>query len=172
MKLTQVLDILEYDNIKPLDDSFYNRIERLKQLEENMMKHPFEKVKEFMLAGDQDISGHDVSLSKLYAKLVKEETDEYWHGINTNDDIETLDGIADSIWVLVGYAYARGWNIVGAFDEVARSNMSKVDQGTGKLIKRDDGKVLKPATYSPPDLTPYIKKLGDQPGYENMVMGL
>ena len=58
------------------------------------------------------------------------------------------------------------------FDEVARSNMSKVDKGTGKLLKRADGKVLKPDTYSPPDLTPFVRKIGDQPKPEHIVMGL
>lgn len=134
--------------------------------------HPFEQVRKFMLAGDQDVTGDDVKQAELYANLVKEESQEFWDGIRNGDDIETLDGIADTIWVLVGYAHSRGWNIIGAFDEVARSNMSKVDKASGKLLKRADGKVLKPDTYSPPDLERFVRKIGDEPKPENIVMGL
>ena len=121
------------------------------------MTHPFEHVRRFMLAGEQDITGNDLKLSKLYERLVQEETQEFWDGIEHDDDIETLDGICDSIVVLVGYAYSKGWDIMGAFDEVVRSNASKIDKKSGKLLKREDGKILKPETYSPPNLTPFIK---------------
>ena len=135
-------------------------------------EHPFEQVRKFMLAGDQDVTGQNPKQAELYANLVEEESQEFWSGILKNDDIETLDGIADTIWVLVGYAHSRGWNIIGAFDEVARSNMSKVDKASGKLLKRADGKVLKPDTYSPPDLKPFVRRIGDEPKPENIIMGL
>ena len=134
--------------------------------------HPFEQVRKSMLAGDQDVTGQNPKQADLYADLVQEEIQEFWSGILNKDDIETLDGVADTIWVLVGYAHSRGWNIIGAFDEVARSNMSKVDKGTGKLLKRADGKVLKPDSYSEPDLTPYVRKISDPPKPEHMIMGL
>lgn len=136
------------------------------------MTHPFEEVRRFMLAGDQDVTGNDPKLAELYADLVKEEITEFWTGIENNDDIETLDGICDTIVVLVGYAYARGWNIRDAFSEVTRSNMSKVDVESGKLLKRADGKVLKPASFSPPNLAPFVRKISDAPKPENIVMGL
>ena len=125
---------------------------------ENLMsgEHPFQLVRRFMLAGDQDVQGLDPKQAELYANLVKEEIQEFWEGIENKDDVETIDGITDTIWVLVGYAHSRGWNIMGAFEEVARSNMSKVDSTSGKLLKREDGKVLKPETYSPPDLKEFI----------------
>lgn len=121
------------------------------------MTHPFEYVRRFMLAGEHSIDGSSPEQSELYANLVREEIQEFWDGIRHEDDIETLDGISDTIWVLVGYALSRGWDIKGAFEEVARSNMSKVDLKSGKLIKREDGKVLKPESYSKPDLTPFVK---------------
>jgi len=121
------------------------------------MTHPFEHVRRFMIAGEHKVDGSSEEQSLLYANLVKEEITEFWTGILNDNDIETLDGIADSIWVLVGYALSKGWDIKSAFEEVARSNMSKVDLESGKLIKREDGKVLKPETYSPPDLTPFVK---------------
>jgi predicted HAD superfamily Cof-like phosphohydrolase len=134
--------------------------------------HPFEHVRKFMLAGDQNVTGTDPKQAELYANLVKEEIQEFWSGIENNDDVEIIDGIADTIWVLAGYAHSRGWNLIGAFEEVARSNMSKVDKESGKLLKRADGKVLKPDTYSPPDLERYTRRVGDAPKPEDIVMGL
>jgi predicted HAD superfamily Cof-like phosphohydrolase len=49
-----------------------------------------------------------------------------------------------------------GADAQGAWNEVVRSNMSKIDPATGKVIKRDDGKILKPANWSPPNLTKYV----------------
>jgi predicted HAD superfamily Cof-like phosphohydrolase len=134
--------------------------------------HPFEQVRRFMLAGDQNVIGTDPKQAELYANLVKEEIAEFWKGIDDSNAVEILDGICDSIWVLVGYAHSRGWNVISAFEEVARSNMSKVDIETGKLLKREDGKVLKPESYSPPNLAPFVYKDPVMPSYENIVMGL
>lgn len=119
--------------------------------------HPFEHVRRFMLAGGHSIDNSNDKQNDLYIELIKEELQELWDGIGHNDNIETIDAICDLTWVLVGYAHSRGWDIMGAFNEVARSNMSKVDAKSGKLIKRADGKVLKPETYSPPNLTPFVK---------------
>lgn len=134
--------------------------------------HPFEQVRKFMLAGDQDVIGTDPNQAELYLDLIEEEIKEFWNAYHDNNDVEMIDGIADTIWVLVGYAHSRGWNIIGAFEEVARSNMSKVDKLSGKLLKRADGKVLKPDTYSPPDLAKFVRRPGDAPKPENIVMGL
>ena len=46
----------------------------------------------------------------------------------------------------------------GAWKEVMRSNFSKIDKETGMVRKREDGKVLKPITYSPPNLVPFVTK--------------
>jgi predicted HAD superfamily Cof-like phosphohydrolase len=51
----------------------------------------------------------------------------------------------------------KGFDVQGAWDEVARSNLSKIDPVTGKVIKRNDGKVLKPEGWTPPDLKPFVK---------------
>ena len=118
--------------------------------------HPFEHVRRFMIAGDHSVDGSSGEQADLYLNLIQEETVEFWSALEASDDIAMLDGIADSIWVMVGYALSRGWDIKGAYDEVARSNMSKVDKASGKLIKREDGKVLKPESYSPPDLSSFI----------------
>ena len=118
--------------------------------------HPFEQVRRFMIAGDHSIDRSSPEQADLYLNLIQEETVEFWNALEASDDIAMLDGICDSIWVMVGYALSRGWDIKGAYEEVARSNMSKVDKASGKLIKREDGKVLKPESYSPPDLSSFI----------------
>lgn len=60
--------------------------------------------------------------------------------------------------MVVLYALSKGYDIDGAFNEVTRSNMSKMDPTTGRAIKREDGKILKPDTFSPPNLEPFINK--------------
>lgn len=62
----------------------------------------------------------------------------------------------DFIFEIILLAKYADFDFVGAYNEVARSNMSKVDSTTGKVLKREDGKVLKPETYSPPNLSPFI----------------
>jgi len=51
----------------------------------------------------------------------------------------------------------KNFNIEGAWNEVARSNLAKIDKTTGKVIKRKDGKVMKPEGWSPPNLKPFVK---------------
>ena len=46
----------------------------------------------------------------------------------------------------------------GAWNEVMRTNFAKIDPVTGKVRKREDGKVLKPESWQPPNLTPFLKK--------------
>ena len=63
----------------------------------------------------------------------------------------------DMVWVILGFCYMKGYDVQGAWNEVARSNLSKIDPVTGKVKKREDGKVLKPEGWTPPDLTPFVK---------------
>jgi predicted HAD superfamily Cof-like phosphohydrolase len=72
-------------------------------------------------------------------------------------DKEKLDACCDMIWVIIGYCISNGWDIIGAMNEVHRSNMSKVDPVTGKCIRREsDNKIMKPESYTPPDLSKFI----------------
>ena len=52
----------------------------------------------------------------------------------------------------------KDYNVEGAWNEVARSNLSKIDPTTGKVNKRNDGKVMKPEGWTPPNLKPFVKK--------------
>jgi predicted HAD superfamily Cof-like phosphohydrolase len=89
----------------------------------------------------------------LYLKLI---TEEYTELMNSSQRTEELDACMDLIWVVLGYCYMRGYNVEGAWKEVADSNLSKIDPVTGKVKKRDDGKVLKPEGWKPPQLELFV----------------
>ena len=111
-------------------------------------------VKVFIDACEQKASENN---SQLYRKLINEEYNEFIEAYQKNDDVEQLDACMDMIWVILGYCYMKNFNVYGAWEEVARSNLSKIDKKTGKVIKREDGKVLKPEGWTPPDLKSFIK---------------
>lgn len=111
----------------------------------------------FMEAADQRTTGNPVRefdptepQTKLYIDLVQEEFDETLTAFFRGDTIEVADGIADLVWVLMGLASSLGIPFDQVWDEVKASNMSKVVDG--KLIKREDGKVMKPEGYFRPDI--------------------
>jgi hypothetical protein len=108
-------------------------------------------VKTFMLACDQlkEVEAD----APLYWNLIKEEFEEL---SDASIRIEELDACLDLIWVILGYCHAKGYDVEGAWREIVRSNMDKVDPATGKVRKREDGKVLKPADWRGPDLQPFI----------------
>jgi predicted HAD superfamily Cof-like phosphohydrolase len=112
----------------------------------------------FMEACDQTTGEFNESQYNLYYNLIKEEVQELTEAFEANDKIEVLDGLMDIIVVCSGMLHSGGFDAEGAWNEVIRSNMSKIDAETGKVLKRADGKVQKPISWSPPDLTPYIKK--------------
>jgi predicted HAD superfamily Cof-like phosphohydrolase len=93
---------------------------------------------------------------KLYSKLIEEEFQEFNVAFDQEDNVEQLDACMDMIWVILGYCYLKGYNVDGAWNEVARSNLCKIDPITLKVFKRDDGKILKPEHWTPPNLTSFI----------------
>ena len=114
-------------------------------------------VNKFMEAADQRIKlvaypEFDISdpQTELYMKLIQEEFDETLDAFSKGDTIEVADGLADMVWVIMGLASSLGIPFDKVWDEVRASNMSKVVDG--KLIKREDGKVLKPEGYFRPDI--------------------
>lgn len=114
-------------------------------------------VEQFMKAADQNIKtkpGIFDQQTMMYFDLVREEFYELSYAFKRFDIVETADACADLIWVIEGLCLSLGIPIQKVWDEVARSNMSKCVEG--KLIKREDGKVLKPDTYSPPDIQSII----------------
>lgn len=107
----------------------------------------------FQLACDQLASKEN---AELYAELIEEEFDEFKEALLDEDDVEQLDACIDMIWVILGYCHMKKFKVSQAWDEVAKSNFAKVDKETGKVIRRADGKVLKPEGWKPPDLKEYV----------------
>jgi predicted HAD superfamily Cof-like phosphohydrolase len=110
----------------------------------------YKDVVKFIEACDQEKT---VENQNLYTKLIDEEYNEW---LDANFDHEELDACMDMIWVILGYCYMNGWDVEGAWNEVARSNLSKIDPVTGKVKKREDGKVLKPEGWTPPELRKFV----------------
>lgn len=96
--------------------------------------------------------------SRLYKTLIDEEYGEFIEAWNANDEVEKIDACFDMIWVIVGYMKSRGWDCEAIWDEGAKSNLAKIDPTTGKVIRRpEDGKILKPAGWAPPDFSKFTK---------------
>jgi|ERR1700677_686931 len=87
----------------------------------------------------------------LRMKLIYEETQELFEAIVNDNIVGVADGIADLLYVVIGTAIAYGIDVEKIFDEVHRSNMSKI-WPDGTVRKNEYGKVLKPPTFSPPNL--------------------
>ena len=85
----------------------------------------------------------------LRVRLLREEFDEYIKAENEDDIVEIADALADIIYIACGTAVSYGIPLDKVFDEVHRSNMAKLVDG--KPIRREDGKVLKPEDWTPPD---------------------
>jgi predicted HAD superfamily Cof-like phosphohydrolase len=109
----------------------------------------------FIEACEQEINEKNIT---LYKNLIREEFDEFIKAYLESDNEAQLDGCMDLIWVILGYCYMKEFDVEGAWNEVARSNISKIDPETGKVKKRKDGKVLKPDGWTPPQLKEFIKK--------------
>lgn len=88
----------------------------------------------------------------LRRDLILEEVTETIEAISQRDMVETADGLADIIYVCIGAALEFGIPLNDVWLEVQRSNMAKVDPATGVVHKREDGKILKPEGWTPPDI--------------------
>jgi predicted HAD superfamily Cof-like phosphohydrolase len=120
--------------------------------------NPFKDQEHFMRACDQAVDYPDADQFNMYLKLIEEEADELNQAIIAADRVEMLDALIDIVVVTVGAIHSMGADAEGAWNEVMRTNFAKIDPVTGKVRKREDGKVLKPEGWSPPNLKPYLKK--------------
>jgi predicted HAD superfamily Cof-like phosphohydrolase len=126
-----------------------------------MSKHQ-DMVKQFMTAFGQatpDTFSPDEFPAKLRVSLIMEEALEFNDAVENEDFVEAVDAICDLLYVTYGAAIAMGINIDPFFEEVHRSNMSKLDPATGQPIYRDDGKIIKPSSYSRADIKTLMLKL-------------
>ena len=118
------------------------------------MTNPFRDQEKFMRACDQSVGTINASQFSLYLKLIEEEFEELK---NAPNQIEQLDALIDILVVTIGAIHSMGADGEGAWKEVMATNFAKIDHLTGKVRKREDGKVLKPVGWRAPDLKPYIK---------------
>jgi len=95
----------------------------------------------------------------LRYNLLKEELDEYLEACKRGDLTEIADALGDQLYILFGTILRHGLQhkIEEVFDEIHRSNMSKLD-GEGKPIFREDGKILKSDRYFRPDIKSVLEK--------------
>lgn len=93
----------------------------------------------------------------LRYRLGKEELLEYLDACNNDDLVEITDALADQLYILLGTMIAHGMQdiIEDVFNEVHRSNMSKLGED-GNPIYREDGKVLKGPNFSPPNIEQFL----------------
>jgi predicted HAD superfamily Cof-like phosphohydrolase len=96
--------------------------------------------------------------NKLRFDLMKEENEEYLEAVQNNDIIEIADALGDMLYILCGTILEHGLQhkIEAVFDEIQRSNMSKLGED-GKPIYREDGKVLKGPNYFKPNFEEILK---------------
>ena len=114
--------------------------------------------RKFMRACGQTTDEFAESQYQMYCDLIQEETRELQQAINAKDQIEQLDALIDILVVTAGALHSFGADADGAWKEVMRSNFAKVDPRTGKVIQREDGKVLKPAGWEPPRLKTFLRR--------------
>ncbi len=122
------------------------------------MTNPFRDQEKFMNACDQTTDNWNVEQFNLYVNLIEEEWKELNVAINNVDKVEVLDALTDILVVTIGALHSMGVDAEGAWKEVMSTNFAKIDKETGKVRKREDGKVLKPVGWAPPDLKPFLKK--------------
>ena len=118
----------------------------------------FRDQEKFMKACDQTTSVWNQAQFDMYVKLIDEEVTELKEAIAAGDQLEILDALEDIMVVTIGAIHSAGMNGEGGWKEVMSTNFAKIDKETGKVRKREDGKVLKPVGWVAPDLKPFLKK--------------
>ena len=120
----------------------------------------FEKVGVFMKTFNQDVKNSSSlstdKINTLRISLINEELEELRQAILEKNLTEVADALTDILYVTYGAGHAFGINLDNCFEEVQKSNMSKLGKD-GKPIFNDSGKVMKGPDYFKPDLSKFIK---------------
>ena len=120
----------------------------------------FEKVGKFMKTFGQEVKTKPAlsndKINKLRIDLIDEELNEFKEAISNNDLKEAIDALTDILYVTYGAGHAFGVNLDECFEEVQRSNMSKLGED-GKPIYNQAGKVMKGPNYFAPDLNKFLR---------------
>jgi predicted HAD superfamily Cof-like phosphohydrolase len=132
------------------------------------MSNVFRDQAKFMKACEQTVGESNKDQFNMYLGLIKEEFLELLvaQGIDPStgdpvgpvDKVETLDALIDIMVVTVGALQSLGVDAEGAWKEVMSTNFAKIDSLTGRVRKREDGKVMKPTGWQPPELAKYINR--------------
>ena len=120
------------------------------------MTNPFRDQEKFMRACDQSVDTIDKNQYNMYLNLIEEEYTELKEAVETNNQVEQLDALIDILVVTIGAIHSIGADAEGAWKEVMATNFAKIDKDTGKVRKREDGKVLKPSGWVSPNLKPFV----------------
>ena len=119
----------------------------------------FNKVKTFMETFGQEVktkpSFSTDKINSLRYDLIKEELEELKEAMENKDLLEVADALTDILYVTYGAGHAFGIDLDKCFEEVQRSNMSKLGED-GKPIYNESGKVMKGSKYFKPDLTKFL----------------
>ena len=119
----------------------------------------FEKVGDFMEAFGQEVLYMPVmpntKLAALRLDLINEEVQELRDGLGKKSMLEIADALTDILYVVYGAGHAFGIDLDECFNEVHRSNMTKLGED-GRPMYREDGKVMKGPNYREPDLTEFV----------------
>ena len=119
----------------------------------------FNDVKTFMETYGQEVKAKSEfpgkKIVKLRLDLIKEELNELTDAIKNNDIVEVADALTDILYVTYGAGHSFGIDLDKCFEEVQRSNMSKLDED-GKPIFNENGKVMKGPNYFKPNLKKFL----------------
>ena len=119
----------------------------------------FQKVKNFMETFGQEVKSKPSlssdKINMLRYNLIKEELDEFKQALDNNDLLEVADALTDILYVTYGAGHAFGINLDKCFEEVQKSNMSKLGDN-GKPIYNEYGKVMKGPKYFKPNLKKFL----------------
>ena len=121
----------------------------------------FDSVKKFMEKFGQEVKTKpefpSEKIVKLRYGLIKEELDEFEQALKDKNLDEVADSLTDILYVAYGAGHAFGIDLDKCFDEVQRSNMSKLGTN-GEPIYNEDGKVMKGPKYFKPNFSKFVKK--------------
>ena len=118
--------------------------------------NPFKDQEWFMTACEQTVDYYNEQQYQLYRRLIQEEVEE----LEQATDMEAeLDALIDILVVTIGAIHSMGADAEGAWDEVMKTNAAKIDLDTGLVRRRDDGKILKPDGWQPPQLSRFLRRV-------------
>jgi predicted HAD superfamily Cof-like phosphohydrolase len=118
------------------------------------VSNPFRDQEKFMRACEQTVGEFNEAQYQLYCNLISEEFNEL---VASTTKVDDLDALIDILVVTIGAIHSLGADAEGAWKEVMSTNFAKIDKQTGRVRKREDGKVLKPFGWTPPELEQFVK---------------